>query len=151
MKKLLKIAILILTAGTLFFVACKKEKSFTYGVINPPPSPPYLKPDTSFGSKEIIFKDLIWDFDNDGGGNLYIVIENLQDPFVNAAVEAVYLKSDHDTAWVAAEKFHYPNSPGFVYTVSTNSLFVFHSPHIFPLSDYTHLAGTKVSIKVKFL
>jgi hypothetical protein len=151
MKKLLKFAILILTAGNMFFVACKKEKAFTTGVINPPPSPPYLKPDTSFDSKEIIFKDLIWDFDNDGGGVLYLGIENRADLFGNKAVVAVYLQADHDTTWFTAEIFHYPNSPGYVYSVYANSLFVFPSPHIFFWSDYNHLAGTKVSIKVKLL
>lgn len=151
MKNIILLRTLIIGLGFLMFSSCKKEKAVTTVVINPTLPLPTLKQDSSLGTKEIIFKDLTWDFDNDGAGNLYIGIENLQEPFVNSTVAAVYLKSDHDTAWIAAEKFQYPNSPGYVYTVNSNSLFVFHSPHIFPWSDYNHLAGTIVSIKVKLL
>lgn len=151
MKQLSTGAVLILTACVMFFIACKKENTMTPNAINSTQSPPTVKPDTSSNTKEFIFNDLTWDFDNDGGGNLYIGIENFYDHVGNSAIAGVYIKSDHDTAWIAAENFHYPNSPGYVYSLYSNILFVFYSPHIFSWSDYNHIGGTKVSIKVKIV
>ncbi|MEO6000560.1 MAG: hypothetical protein ABIN89_27190 [Chitinophagaceae bacterium] len=105
----------------------------------------------SLPGREFVFSDLIWDYDYDGAGNLYIGIENMPELFSSDRLVEVSLKRSGDNIWIAAEKFHYPNTPGYVYSIYSQSLFVFFSPHIFPWSGNTQLAGTKVSLRVKFL
>ena len=149
-KPILKFAACILLIGIIFFASCSKDSPVNNTSYNNPP-PPSLPPVTdSLTGREFIFSDLIWDYDNDGAGNLYVGIENRPDLFrADRAVE-VSVRSDINNTWVAAEKFHYPNAPGYVYSIYLRSLFVFPSPHIF-YSSGTQLAGTKVSLKVKFL
>jgi hypothetical protein len=106
----------------------------------------------SLTGQEFIFNGLVWAYDVDGGGNLYIGVENRPELFSNnnRSVE-VSVKPDSLNTWTIAEKFHYPNSSEFVYSIYSNSLFLFHNPHIFPWSADTHLAGKVFSVKVKFL
>ena len=151
MKMILKFVVCILLIGIVTFVSCNKEKPVASVVVPPPPPPPPPPIKDSLTGKEFIFSDLIWDYDYDGAANLYIGIENRPDLFsVDRPVE-VLVKSAIDVTWMAAEKFHYPNTPGYVYGIYSKSLFVFPSPHIFPWSGNTQLPGTKVSLKVKFL
>jgi len=106
----------------------------------------------SLTGQEFILNELVWAYDVDGGGNLYIGVENRPELFSNSnrSVE-VSVKPDSANTWTIAEKFQYPNSSEFVYSIYSNSLFVFHNPHIFPWSADTHLAGKVFSVKVKFL
>jgi hypothetical protein len=150
MKPILKFAACILLITTATLISCSKNNPVNNTSYNNPP-PPSLPPVTdSLTGREFIFSDLIWDYDNDGAGNLYVGIENRPDLFrADRAVE-VSVRSDINNTWVGAEKFHYPNAPGYVYSIYLGSLIVFPSPHIFFWSG-TQLAGTKVSLKVKFL
>jgi hypothetical protein len=152
MKLNLKFAGFILLLNVIFFVGCSKEKNITTSSINNPPPPPPPPPTDTLSGKEFIFTDLIWEFDNDGGAELYIGIENRPDLFSVEKSVKVSVKSVIDSNWIAAEKIHFPNSPGYVFGIDINakSLFVFPSPYIFPWSGNTQLPGTKVSLKVKF-
>ncbi len=154
MKPIPKLAAVFLFVSIVDFISCKKEFSVSTLVTQPPPPPPPplppLPPDSLKG-REFIFSDLIWEYDYDGAANLYIGVENRPDLFSSDRPVEVSLKPSGNTMWIAVQKFHYPNSADYVYSISSNSLFVFPSPHIFPSSGNTQLAGTKVSLKVKFL
>ena len=154
MKSTRKFAAFILLTGIIFFASCSKDSpvnNTSYNNPPPPPLPPPSLPTDSLKGREFIFSDLIWEYDYDGAANLYIGVENRPDLFSSDRPVEVSLKPIGDTMWIAAEKFHYPNAPGYVYSIYSKSLFVFPSPHIFPWSGNTQLAGTKVSLKVKFL
>ena len=148
MKPRLKFAACILLSSVAF-TSCKKENDVPPVVI-----PPQIKLSTSLQDSltgpEFIFNELVWAYDVDGGGNLYIGVENRPEIFsnINRTIE-VSVKPDSSNTWTIAEKFRYPNSSEFVYSIYSNSLFVFHNPQIFPWSADTHLAGKVFSVKVK--
>jgi hypothetical protein len=112
---------------------------------------PYITRDSLTG-KAFIFDGLVWAYDFDGGANLYIGIENRPDLFADSSrpVE-VSVKPDSSNIWLATGRFQYPVSTEYVYGMYSNSLFIFHHPHIFPWSPDTHLAGAMFSVRVKFL
>ena len=151
MKPIIKFIACGLIIGIIFFTSCKKE-NYVPSVVIPPQINLSTSPRDSLTGQEFIFNELVWAYDVDGGGNLYIGVENRPELFSNSnrSVE-VSVKPDSANTWTIAEKFQYPNSSEFVYSIYSNSLFVFHNPHIFPWSADTHLAGKVFSVKVKFL
>jgi len=156
MKPILKFATCILLSSVAF-TSCKKENYVPPVVIAPlggktdSASLSTSRKDSLTG-QEFIFNELVWAYDLDGGANLYIGVENRPELFSNnnRSVE-VSVKPDSSNTWTTIEKFQYPNSSEFVYSIYSNSLFVFHNPHIFSWSADTHLAGKVFSVKVKFL
>jgi len=150
MKPIQKFATCILLTS-IALASCKKENDVTPAVI-PPQINLSTSPQDSLTGREFIFNELVWAYDVDGGGNLYIGIENRPELFSNSnrSVE-VSVKPDSSNTWTTIEKFQYPNSSEYVYSIYSNSLFLFHNPHIFPWSADTHLAGKVFSVKVKFL
>ena len=156
MKPIQKFATCILLTS-IALASCKKENYVPPVVIAPleektDSTSLSTSPQDSLTGQEFIFNELVWAYDVDGGGNLYIRVENRSDLFSNnnRSVE-VSVKPDSSNTWTRAEKFLYPNSSEFIYSIYSNSLFVFHNPHIFPWSADTHLAGKVFSVKVKFL
>ena len=150
MKPIQKFATCILLTS-IALASCKKENDVTPAVI-PPQINLSTSPQDSLTGRDFIFNELVWAYDVDGGGNLYIGIENRPELFSNSnrSVE-VSVKPDSSNTWTTIEKFQYPNSSEYVYSIYSNSHFLFHNPHIFPWSADTHLAGNVFSVKVKFL
>ena len=158
MKSILRFFVYILLIGLAFVSCSKNSPANNTRNIYPSPVPRQAQPlssaplfNNSLRGQEFIFYDLVWNYDVDGAANLYIGIENRPDLFSQDWAIEVSLKPEDNNNWIAAEKFHYPNSPGYVYSIYSNGLFIFHSPHIFPWSANNQLAGTKVSVKVKFI
>ena len=156
MNPILKFATFILLSSVAF-TSCKKENYVPPVVIAPlggktDSASLSTSPRDSLSGQEFIFNELVWAYDVDGGGNLYIGVENRPEIFsnINRIIE-VSVKLDSLNTWTTIEKFQYPNSSEFVYSIYSNSLFVFHNPQIFPWSADTHLAGKVFSVKVKFL
>ena len=154
MKPIQKFATCILLTS-IALASCKKENYVPPVVIAPleektDSTSLSTSPQDSLTGQEFIFNELVWAYDVDGGGNLYIGVENRSELFSNnnRSVE-VSVKPDSSNTWTRAEKFLYPNSSEFVYSIYSNSLFVFHNPHIFSWSADTHLAGKVFSVKVK--
>ena len=140
-------------SGMMLLISCKKEKAYSTN-LSAARKDLLLStsPQDSLTGRELIFNELVWAYDADGSGNLYIGVENRPELFSNnnRSVE-VSVKPGSSNAWTIAEKFQYPNSSEFVYSIYSNSLFLFHNPHIFPWSADTHLAGKVFSVKVRFL
>ena len=156
MNPILKFATFILLSSVAF-TSCKKENYVPPVVIAPlggktDSASLSTSPRDSLSGQEFIFNELVWAYDVDGGGNLYMGVENRPEIFsnINRIIE-VSVKLDSLNTWTTIEKFQYPNSSEFVYSIYSNSLFVFHNPHIFSWSADTHLAGKVSSVKVKFL
>src|SRR6187551_2076676 len=156
MDPILKFATFILLSS-FAFTSCKKENYVPPVVIAPlggktDSASLSTSPRNSLLGQEFIFNELVWSYDVDGGGNLYMGVENRPEIFsnINRIIE-VSVKPDSLNTWTTIEKFQYPNSSEFVYSIYSNSLFVFHNPHIFSWSADTHLAGKVSSVKVKFL
>jgi len=156
MNPILKFATFILLSSVAF-TSCKKENYVPPVVIAPLGGKTdsailSTSPRDSLTGREFIFNELVWAYDVDGGGNLYIGVENRPELFSNnnRSVE-VSVKPDSSNTWTTIEKFQYPNSSEYVYSIYSNSLFLFHNPHIFPWSADTHLAVKVFSVKVKFL
>ena len=156
MKPIQKFATCILLTS-IALASCKKENYVPPVVIAPleektDSTSLSTSPQDSLTGQEFIFNELVWAYDVDGGGNLYIGVENRPELFSNnnRSVE-VSVKPDSSNTWTTIEKFQYPNSSEYVYSIYSNSLFLFHNPHIFPWSADTHLAGKVFSVKVKFL
>jgi|KBSSwiS6_1023812.scaffolds.fasta_scaffold49964_1 hypothetical protein len=150
----------ILFTSIIFLTSCRKENPIRstialihQPVVPPPPAQPMPSAQQdSLSGREFIFYDLVWAYDVDGAANLYIGVENKPELFGNNERPIqVWIKPGSDSMWIAIERFHYPNSSEYVFSVYSNSLFLFHNPHIFPWSSDTHLAGTKARVKVKFL
>jgi hypothetical protein len=155
MKCLLKFVACSLIIGVFFFTSCKKENYASPVVIAPPGEKTdstslSTSPKDLLTGHEFIFNELVWAYDVDGGGNLYMGVENRPELFSkNDRSVEVSVKPDSSNTWTIIEKFLYPNSSEFVYSIYSNSLFVFHNPHIFSWSADTHLAGKVFSVKVK--
>ena len=156
MNPILKFATFILLSSVAF-TSCKKENYVPPVVIAPlggktDSASLSTSPRDSLSGQEFIFNELVWAYDVDGGGNLYMGVENRPEIFsnINRIIE-VSVKLDSLNTWTTIEKFQYPNSSEFVYSIYSNSLFVFHNPHIFSWSADTHLAAKVFSVKVKFL
>ena len=156
MNPILKFATFILLSSVAF-TSCKKENYVPPVVIAPlggktDSASLSTSPRDSLTGQEFIFNELVWAYDVDGGGNLYMGVENRPEIFsnINRIIE-VSVKLDSLNTWTTIEKFQYPNSSEYVYSIYSNSLFLFHNPHIFLWSADTHLAGKVFSVKVKFL
>jgi hypothetical protein len=155
MKSLRLVPIVSLVSLTVLFSACEKEGT----VIHAAASTPYLYGQTlsasshdSLTGKEFVFDELVWAYDVDGAANLYLGIENRPDLFCDSNRPVIVsLKPNSQNTWVTAEKFQYPNSSEFVFSIYSRGLFIFHNPQIFPWSPDTHLAGNVFSVRVKFL
>ena len=153
MKSIVNLSVLVFLICMMFFISCKKEKTYSTNLSTArQDSLLSTARQDSLTGRELIFNELVWAYDVDGGGNLYIGVENRPELFSNSnrSVE-VSVKPDSSNTWTTIEKFQYPNSSEFVYSIYSNSLFVFHNPHIFSWSADTHLAGKVSSVKVKFL
>jgi hypothetical protein len=100
--------------------------------------------------REYRYDGIVWEYDADGAGNLYIGIEPPPEPFFSGRPVEVLVKSETDNDWRIAQLFHYPNSSAYVYSIYANTLWVFPYPHVFPWSANSFLAGKKVSVIVKF-
>ena len=153
MKSIVNLSVLVFLICMMFFISCKKEKTYSTNLSTAPQdSLLSTAPQDSLTEQEFIFNELVWAYDVDGGGNLYIGVENRPELFSNnnRSVE-VSVKPDSSNTWTTIEKFQYPNSSEYVYSIYSNSLFLFHNPHIFLWSADTHLAGKVFSVKVKFL
>jgi hypothetical protein len=150
MKPILKFAACILLSSVAF-TSCKKENDVTPVVI-PPQNNLSTSPQDSLTGREFIFNGLVWAYDADGGGNLYIDVEIPPELLIhsNQSVE-VSVKPDSSNTWTIAEKFQYPNSSEFVYNFFLNSLYIFHNQNIFTWSADTYSAGKVFSVKVKFI
>jgi len=151
MKPIIKFIACGLIIGIIFFTSCKKE-NYVPSVVIPSQINLSTSPQDSLTGREFIFNGLVWAYDVDGAGNLYIDVEIPPELLIhsNQSVE-VSVKPDSSNTWTTIEKFQYPNSSEYVYSIYSNSLFLFHNPHIFPWSADTHLAGKVFSVKVKFL
>jgi hypothetical protein len=158
MKYSLKNLILIFLTGIFLLSACTKEEPVYTKVATTNQPPVQVTPSTPSNLSnppiryELLFNDLIWAYDNDGAANLYLAIENKPDIFgPNSTLAQVWIRPESDSTWINLEYFHYPNSSEYVFSVYSNGLYIFHNPHIFPWSPDTHLAGTKASLKLRFL
>ena len=153
MKSIVNLSVLVFLICMMFFISCKKEKTYSTNLSTArQDSLLSTARQDSLTGRELIFNELVWAYDVDGGGNLYIGVENRPELFSNnnRSVE-VSVKPDSSNTWTTIEKFQYPNSSEYVYSIYSNSLFLFHNPHIFLWSADTHLAGKVFSVKVKFL
>ena len=132
MKPIQKFATCILLTS-IALTSCKKENYVPPVVIAPlggktdSASLSTSRKDSLTG-QEFILNELVWAYDVDGGGNLYIGVENRPELFSNSnrSVE-VSVKPDSSNTWTIAEKFQYPNSSEYVYSIYSNSLFLFHN------------------------
>ena len=151
MKTIIKFIACGLIIGIIFFTSCKKENDVP-SVVIPPQINLSTSPQDSLTGREFIFNGLVWAYDVDGAGNLYIDVEISPELLIhsNQSVE-ISVKPDSSNTWTIAEKFQYPNSSEFVYNFFLNSLYVFHNQNIFTWPADTYSAGKVFSVKVKFL
>ena len=112
--------------------------------------PPPIVIDTLPG-KEFSFSDLTWDywFDN---FELCIDIGNRADLFRFDRLMEVSVKSVTDSNWVIAQRSFNPSSfSGYTYGIDREKLYVYPYPYINRVYGNNQLAGSKASVKVKFL
>ena len=146
MKLMLKITTSILLITTTTLISCGKGPG-NNSASQPPILPPTIT-DTLKG-KEFTFTGLTWNYWLDSFNELTISIENRPDFFgMNWPLE-VFVKNVADTAWIQV----HPNvTPGYIYGISyQRNLHVSPYPYIHPWSADTQLAGTKASLKIRFL
>jgi len=142
MKLMLKITTSILLITTTTLISCGKDPG------NNSTSQPPTITDTLKG-KEFTFPGLTWNYWLDSFNELTISIENRPDFFGTNRTFEVFVKNVADTAWTQV----LPNlTPGYIYGISyQRNLHVSPYPYIQPWSADTQLAGTKASLKIRFL
>jgi len=74
MKPIIKFIACGLIIGIIFFTSCKKE-NYVPSVVIPPQINLSTSPQDSLTGREFIFNGLVWAYDVDGAGNLYIDVE----------------------------------------------------------------------------
>jgi len=117
------------------------------------PSPPMVITviDTLPG-KEFSFSDLTWDYSLDDW-ELCLYIGNRADLFRFDRLMEVSVKSVTDSNWVIAQRSFNPSSfSGYTYGIDREKLYVYPYPYINrAYGNNNQLAGSKASVKVKFL
>ena len=130
--------------------SCHKAQENTNGYVAPPP----LTVIDTLRGKEFIFSDLTWDYWLDSFGEVYIDIEN-RALFRNDRLVEVSVKSVTDSTWVAAHRYnldlYFGYYVGYLFSIERGHLYVLPFPYIYRISGNTQLAGSKASLKVKFL
>ena len=151
MKSIVNLSVLVFLICMMLLISCKKENDVP-SVVIPPQINLSTSPQDSLTGREFIFNGLVWAYDVDGAGNLYIDVEISPELLIhsNQSVE-ISVKPDSSNTWTTIEKLLYPNSSEFVYSIYSNSLFIFHNQNIFTWSADTYSAGKVFSVRVKFI
>jgi hypothetical protein len=147
MKQILNLITTTLFIATTALISCSKNPD-TYPTSSSSPPPPTII-DTLSG-KEFNFSNLTWDYWLDDFDELYVSIENRPDLFNRDRTVEVSVKSITDSVWISAQKYNATISPEYVYSIYLGRLYVFPYPYIYPWSGNTQLAGSLVSLKVRF-
>ncbi|TMI86640.1 MAG: hypothetical protein E6H08_20585, partial [Bacteroidetes bacterium] len=116
MKSIVNLSVLVFLICMMLLISCKKEKAYSTNLSAArQDSLLSTSPQDSLTGREFIFNELVWAYDVDGGGNLYIGVENRPELFGNnnRSVE-VSVKPDSSNTWTTIEKLLYPNSSEFV-------------------------------------
>lgn len=137
MKQLFKIFLYTFSLSIIFFSSCTKNKEV---VSNPPPIVDATV--VIFNGPEIIFNDLVWEWDSVGEWEWIYVHTTPDDVFRNPKSQfEISVKLDTSATWIkltGTEKFKYSRNTNYA------NLTVYMEK---PL-DYNFI-GRKVSIKIK--
>jgi len=137
----------LLNYVAVLFIAitsCHKD----HGNYVTPPPPTVI--DTLAG-KEFSFSDLTWDYSLDDL-ELCLYIGNRADLFRFDRLMEVSVKSVTDSNWVIVQRSFNPSSfSGYTYGIDREKLYVYPYPYINRVYGNNQLAGSKASVKVKFL
>lgn len=146
MKKTFK----LLNYVAVLFIAitsCNKD----HGNYVAPPPPTVITVIDTLPGKEFSFSDLTWDYSLDDL-ELCLYIGTRADLFRFDRLMEVSVKSVTDSNWVIAQRSFNPSSfSGYTYGIDREKLYVYPYPYINRVYGNNQLAGSKASVKVKFL
>jgi hypothetical protein len=148
MKLILKFMLPILLIVATAIISCSKDPGNYPTSLSSPPPPPLPIIDTLSG-KEFNFSGLRWDYWLDDFDELYVSIENRPDLFSRDRAVEISVKSITDSTWITAQKDPIISSQ-YVYSIYLGRLYLFPYPFIYRSSGNTQLAGSLVSLKVRF-
>jgi hypothetical protein len=140
MKSLLKLTNYFLLLVVIIFASCKKEKTLHANV-------PLYQPASIIDplrGQEFFFNDLTWEIDADGTGLVIVSTPNQPIYFSPDRSMEVSIKLDTSAIWISVPKASSSNGYEYLYGINLGYLFVYNMP------SNNQLAGTKVSIRVKF-